>query len=213
MRRVSSFVLAALFACPVLAQSATDQLWTTLEQGNRRYVGGSIHYDRLREQRHHVQDAQMPPVTVLACADSRVPPELVFDQSVGSLFVIRTAGNTADEFGIASIEYAIANDWTKLLVVLGHESCGAVKAALGEGDPPTPALRALVTRIRTSFAGIPYDADDKANVHKAIDANARHAAAELLANSAVIREAVRSGKVRVVTAYYELGTGVVKKIE
>jgi carbonic anhydrase len=213
MRRVSSLFVAALLAVPLLAEGSPEQLWATLEQGNRRYVGGSIHYDRLREQRQQVQDSQMPPVTVLACADSRVPPELVFDQSVGSLFVIRTAGNTADEFGLASIEYAIAHDWTRLLVVLGHESCGAVKAALEEGDPATPALRALVTRIRTSFAGIPYDSHDKANVHKAVDANARHAAAELLANSAVIRDAVRSGKVRVVSAYYELATGAVKKID
>jgi carbonic anhydrase len=155
----------------------------------------------------------LPPITVLACSDSRVPPELVFNQSLGTLFVVRTAGNVADEFGLASIEYAIANDYTKLIVVLGHENCGAVMASLGGGDAVTPALKALATRIRMSFVGIPYDPKDAANVRKAVEANTRASAAQLLAASSLIREAAGTGKVKIMTAYYDLHEGVVKKVE
>jgi carbonic anhydrase len=190
-----------------------DQLWNALLQGNQYFVAGSISYNLLKEERAQLRDTQLPPITVLACSDSRVPPELIFNQSLGALFVIRTAGNVADEFGVASIEYAIANNWTRLIVVLGHENCGAVKASLGGADPTTPALKALATRIRTSFAGIPYDSVDKSNLKRAIDANTRASAAQLLAYSTLIRDAVLTERVKIVTAYYELGSGEVKKVE
>ena len=215
MRRVTILGLVLLFSLPLLAQQAPtpDQLWSAMVQGNKQFVAGSIKYDNLKAEREALKDSQLPPITVLSCSDSRVPPELIFNQSIGGLFVIRAAGNVSDEFGIASIEYAIAQGWTKLLVVLAHESCGAVKASLEGGDPPTPALRSLVTRIRTSFVGVPYDSHDKDNIRKAAEANARASAAQLLAHSSVIRDAVSTEKIKVVAAYYSLTTGEVKRVE
>ena len=156
MRRIP-IIMLLLVALPVLAQEqdsvTPDQLWKALLQGNLQFVSGTVSYDRLVEERRLFSRAQMPPVTVLSCSDSRVPPELAFNQSLGALFVIRSAGNTADEYGIASIEYAIAHGWTKLLVVLAHERCGAVAACLATGDPDTPSLRALATRIALERCG------------------------------------------------------------
>lgn len=214
MRR-SILVFFALLALPLTAQQTitADQLWTAMLQGNKQFVAGKITYDHLKEEREQLEHSQMPPITVLACSDSRVPPELVFNQSLGALFVIREAGSVADDFAVASIEYALKHGYTKLLVVLGHEHCGAVHAALGVDDPVTAPLQALLKRIRSSFVGIPYDARDAANVKKAVEANTRASAASLLASSTVIREAVLTERIKLVTAYYELKTGEVKKLD
>lgn len=215
MRRALFITIAILLALPAIAQESItpEQLWTAMLQGNQQFVAGKLSYTNLKDERLLFSENQMPPITVLACSDSRVPPELVFNQSLGALFVIRVAGNVADELGLASIEYAIAQGYTKLIVVLGHENCGAVKASLGTADPSTPALKALATRIRTSFAGIPYDPKDPANVRKAVDANTRASAAQLLAASALIRDAATTGKIKIMTAYYDLHEGTVKKVE
>lgn len=214
MRR-SILVFFALLALPLAAQQTItpDQLWSAMLQGNKQFVAGKITYDHLKEQREQLEHSQMPPITVLACSDSRVPPELIFHQSLGALFVIREAGSVADDFAVASIEYALEHGYTKLVVVLGHEHCGAVHAALGVEDPATAPLQALVKRIRSSFVGIRYDARDAANVKKAIEANTRASAASLLASSSVIREAVLTERIKLVTAYYELKTGEVKKLD
>lgn len=215
MRRAIFVVLAFVISLPAPAQESItpDQLWSAMLQGNQQFVGGKIVYDNLVAERELLKDGQLPPITVLACADSRVPPELVFNQSLGGLFVVRTAGNVADELGLASIEYALSQGWTKLIVVLGHEDCGAVKAALGGADPSTAPLNALAKRIRSSFAGIPYDSVDKANVRKATEANARASAAQLLAGSVMVRDAALTNRIKVVSAYYALASGEVTKVE
>lgn len=215
MRRSIPVFFTLLLALPLAAQETItpDQLWNAMLQGNKQFVAGKITYDHLKEERQQLERSQMPPITVLACSDSRVPPELIFNQSLGALFVIREAGSVADDFAIASIEYALMQGYTKLLVVLGHEHCGAVHAALGGDDPLTAPLQALLQRIRTSFVGIPYDSRDPANVKKAIEANTRTSAASLLASSRVIRDAVMTERIKVVTAYYELKTGEVKKLD
>jgi carbonic anhydrase len=216
MRRTLILAIAILIALPAIAQEQSitpDQLWTAILNGNKEFVAGNVTYPDLKKERLLFSQNQLPPITVLACSDSRVPPELIFNQSLGALFVVRTAGNIADDFGLASMEFAIANNWTKLIVVLAHEHCGAVKSSLGGADPSTPALRALSLRIRSSFVGIPYDSRDEANVRKAIEANARASAAHLLAASIMIRDAVATEKIKIVTAYYDLDEGTVKKLE
>jgi len=195
------------------ATQPSSGLWDMLARGNRDFVAGKIAYPNIVMQRGQLREHQTPPVTILGCSDSRVPPELVFNQPLGSLFVVRSAGNIADEFGIASIEFAIANGYTKLIVVLAHEECGAVKAAVRRDDAGTPALRDLVKRIRMSFAGLKWDESDPGLVQHAVEMNARAAAAALLAESALIRDAVLSGKVQVVSAYYDLDTGDVRRLD
>ena len=219
MRRTLIFVLTLLVCAPLFAEEpksqeiTPDQLWTVLEAGNKTYVAGSIAYTQLKGERSQLAGQQSPPVTIVSCSDSRVPPELIFNQSLGTLFVIRSAGNVVDDFGVASIEYAIAQGYTRLIVILGHTSCGAVVASLGGADPSTPALTALATRIRSSFVGIPYDSRDPKNVQKAVELNAKAAAASLLARSKLIRDAVATEKVKIVTANYDLTTGEVKRID
>lgn len=214
MRRCVTLVLALAFAFPLLAQPSTtplppptpEQLWQALMTGNGTFMAGNIKYEKLDDERKALVNGQNPPVLILACSDSRVPPELVFNQSLGALFIVRSAGNVADEFGLASIEFAVSKGWTKLIVVLAHENCGAMVEALKPDDPPTLSLIALVARLRHSFiAGQTTLAD-------ATRANARASAAWLTAESTVIRKAVMEGKVRIVPAYYELGSGKVSAI-
>jgi carbonic anhydrase len=198
--------LALALAFPMAAQEA-DALWKMLLAENLKYVAGSLEYTKLIDQRKDHVDEQEPHVLVLSCADSRVPPELIFHQSVGDLFVVREAGNVADEFSIASIEYAVSHGWTKLIVVLGHENCGAVKEAMKLDDPPTPSLVALVHRLRRSFVSGQVD------LPHAVRDNAKASAAYLTAESPLIRKAVMDGKVKIIPAYYELGSGRVTAVE
>lgn len=206
---------------PVLPQAETQQparpsadtLWAALQTGNKQFVAGAIRYDTLVHDRSIVAKEQSPPITILGCADSRVPPELLFNQTIGGLFVVRTAGNLAGPIALASIEYAIAHDWTTLLVVLAHEDCGALRASMGQGDPSTPSLVALAQRIRESFYGIDWNPNDPVAVRRATEANARTSAASLIAHSALIRKAVADGKVKIVVAYYSLETGAVTRVE
>jgi len=188
-----------------------ENLWKQLEYGNAKYQGGSLPYSDIDGARDRTKNKQQPPVTVLSCSDSRVPPELIFARTVGDLFVVRVAGNAASTFDIASIEYAIDHKWTKLIVVMGHENCGAVEAALERDDPGTPSLDALVQRIRESFIGWQtWTGPNSEHLEKAVKANARSSAAYLLAHSTVIRKAVLEGRVGLIVAYYKLKSGEVE---
>ncbi len=199
-------------AAPAPPPLTPEVIWNALLRGNKNFTAGKIRFDTLNEERIALKEHQSPPVTVLSCSDSRVPPELVFDQSLGAIFGVRTAGNVADEFSIASIEFGILSGWTKLIVVLGHENCGAVKAALAGTDPPTPALNKMVEQIRGSFIGIAFDSRDAANFKRAIETNSRASAAQLIAGSAVIRRAVQTEQIKIISAYYDFGTGEVKSV-
>jgi carbonic anhydrase len=214
MRRLTVLLITLILCPPLAAQTSNaDALWQSLLEGNERFVAGTLTFDALKAERKEVAEHQDPSITVVSCSDSRVPPELVFDRSIGDLFVVRVAGNVVDDFGLASVEYAVLNGYTDLIVVLGHENCGAVKAALEQDDPDTPSLRVLVQRIRASFSGIRWDPKDAEIVRKAAEANARASAAYLPARSGAIRAAIHAGKVKVIPAYYSLTTGEVRKVE
>ena len=214
MRRATVVLITLVLSVPLAAQSAdASKLWEALLEGNKRFVAGTLTFDELQKQREAVKEQQNPRITVISCSDSRVPPELIFDHSIGDLFVVRSAGNVIDDFGLASVEYAVLNGYTDLIVVLGHESCGAVKSALEQDDPITVSLRALVQRIRASFGGIRWDPENPQTVMKAVEANARASAAYLPARSGAIRAAIHAGKVKVIPAYYSLDTGAVRKVE
>ena len=190
-------VFAILF---LIAAAAQADEWSDLMKGNRRYVRGQLVYSHLRAQRRAWSTTQRPPVTVISCSDSRVPPELMFDQTVGDIFVVRVAGNVIDDFNLASVEYAVANNWTKLIVVIGHQECGAVKEAVSDkSDFGSPALNALVAKIRANLDG------NKPPLRKAIDVNANASAAQLR-DSKIIRDS----KVPIVTAYYSFDGKVTK---
>jgi carbonic anhydrase len=207
----------ALFLVPPLHARQADtpeQLWQQLTAGNHSFVDGTLTYRNLAKKRAESADHQSPPVSILSCADSRVPPELVFDRSINDLFVVRVAGTVADPFDIASLEYAVAHGWTKLIVVMGHSQCGAVNAALKTSDPSTPSLLALVQRIRESFDGIPRtDSPSAAEMRRAIEANTRFTAKYLVDHSSVLRDAVAKNQIEIVPAYYDLATGKVERLK
>ena len=181
-----------------------DVAMAELLAGNQRFVANqltSIEHD-LTLLKEHTVDKQEPFAAVLACADSRVPVELVFDQTIGRIFVTRVAGNVVTPEIIASLEYAVAVLGIKALLVLGHANCGAVKAAM-KADTVPGQISALYQHLQ------PAVEQSGGNVHKAIEANARFQAKLLRTSSTVIRDAVKTGKVRVEAGVYDLATGKV----
>ena len=172
--------------------------------GNQRFAANrltSIEHD-LKILKDHTVDKQEPFAAVLACADSRVPVELVFDQTIGHIFVARVAGNIATPEIIASLEYAVAVLRIRALLVLGHSSCGAVKAAM-KADSVPGQISSLYPHLR------PAVEQSAGNLSKAIEANARWQAELLRTSSTVVRDALKAGTVKVAAGVYDLATGKV----
>ena len=161
-------------------------------------------------RRKELQTAQHPFAVILGCADSRVSPELLFDQGLGDLFVIRVAGNIVDDAVLGSIEYAVEHLGTKLIMVLGHEKCGAVSAAVGASNPEGH-LSALVQAIQPSVEATRNDPGDK--VHNCVVANERRVAGQLRGSEPVLKEAVEKKGVKVLAADYALDTGKVTLLD
>jgi len=194
------------------AAPSAEQVWADLVAGNKRFVAGKPRAIDIVTLRNKLASGQYPNVIILSCSDSRVGPELVFDQSLGDLFVVRTAGNVADPVALGSIEYAIANIYSPLLVVLGHQKCGAVSAACKGGKMPSRNLDAIVDKIDPAVTKAKTYAKGDDLLAAAIKENVHQSAKDLLANSAIVREAVKSGKLTVVEAEYDLGTGEVVRL-
>jgi carbonic anhydrase len=172
--------------------------------GNQRFASNrltSIEHD-LNILKERTVEKQEPFAAVLACADSRVPVELVFDQSIGHIFVTRVAGNIVTPEIIASLEYAVAVLRIRALVVLGHTSCGAVKAAM-KADTVPGQISSLYPHLR------PAVEQSAGNLEKAIEANARLQAELLRTSSTVIRDAAKAGTVKVDAGVYDLANGKV----
>ena len=190
-----------------------DEALSRLLSGDKRFVAGKSSEPTgpaLIERRHALAKEQKPFAVVVGCSDSRVPPELVFDVSLGDIFVIRTAGEVVDEVGLGSIEYAVEHLGTRLVVILGHQHCGAVTAAVAgateTGDIPY-VLRAISPAIAET-KGQPGDP-----IENAIRANARNIAKRLQSAGPIITPRVQSGEVKIVAAYYSLDTGQVQLLQ
>ena len=190
-----------------------DAIWAALMDGNKRFVAGKPKARELVGLRGSLAKSQHPNVVVLACSDSRVAPEVVFDQSLGDLFVVRSAGNIADAIGIGSIEYAVEHLGSSVLVILGHTKCGAVTAACSKEKMPTPNLQAIVDKIgpAVSLAGESTKGD--ALIEAAIKENVHQSAKDVLASSEVLRHFVKQGKLTLFEAEYQLDTGEVIRLD
>lgn len=176
-----------------------------LKEGNTSFVADRLEgklKDSLR--RESLTGGQEPYAIILGCADSRVVPEHAFDAGLGELFVVRVAGNVANTSSIASIEYAVAHLGTQLIVVLGHQSCGAVTAAVGGGDNGYN-LNHLLAHITPAIVA----SKEGASVDVVIKKNAELTVGELKNRSEIIRNAIDKGDVKVVHAYYNLDSGKV----
>ncbi len=190
-----------------------------LREGNRRFassVGASTalpSHDRIRE----LAAGQAPFAIILGCADSRVPAEIVFDQGLGDLFVIRVAGNIVAPSQVGSVEFAAERFGTRLVVVLGHSQCGAITATLEELQRPrenqSPNLRAIVDRVRPSVEPLlsSHFADDlDALIEEGVRANIRTSVEHLRHGSPMLEKLIRENGLLVVGAEYSLETGVVE---
>jgi carbonic anhydrase len=182
-----------------------------LQEGNARFAAGqALHCDLLEQVRSTAQK-QAPFAAVLGCIDSRVPPELIFDQNIGDMFVARIAGNIASTDIIGSLEFATALAGAKLIVVLGHSECGAVKGAID--DAKLGSLTGVLQQIRPALAKLDYkgvpSSKDKALVQRVADQNAKDAVQQLMRNSDTIAGLVREGKLKIVAAMHDVATGKV----
>jgi len=216
----SAFVLAGgwravAHAAPETAAvklPSAAELWARLVAGNKRFVAGKPQARSLAPLRTQLARGQHPFVIVLGCADSRVSPSLVFDQTVGELFEVRSAGNIADDIAIGSIEYAQAHFLSPVLLVLGHEKCGAVAATLEGEQAPTRGIEAIVKKITPAVEKVKGTAQGDALLALAVEANVRQSAQDLLEASPLLRKAVDGGQLTVIKAVYKLGSGEVARL-
>jgi carbonic anhydrase len=190
-----------------------------LRAGNQRYVWGVPSHDAFMAatRRGALVTEQRPIAAVLGCSDSRVPVETVFDQGVGDLFVIRVAGNVVDATQMGSVEFAVEQLGTRLVVVLGHTGCGAVQATLDAlerpGNVPPGNLRSIVDRIRPAVEGLlaaEPGRDRAARSRDAVRANVRAAVAALRDGSEILARRIRQDGLLIVGAVYALESGEVE---
>ncbi|HSX10580.1 MAG TPA: carbonic anhydrase [Chlamydiales bacterium] len=199
MGRIVLFLLASSIA---IAQTPSESLKRLLE-GNQRYVNDQLtHPNHSSDRREEISAGQKPFATILGCSDSRVAPEIIFDQGLGDLFIVRDAGNIAGPIELNSIDYSVKYLGSSLVVVMGHESCGAVTAVV---QGTTADIEAVAKIIRPAVKGI-------TNPEMAIKANVKAVVAELRKNK-IISQWIKEGKIDCIGAYYHLGSGEVELLK
>lgn len=218
-RRSPSVVLATLYAALAAAPPAgpatappagADTAKALLEAGNRRFVVAATSAPRAdAARRAATATGQHPIAAVVGCADSRTAPEILFDQGIGDLFVVRSAGNLVETFDLASLEYAVEHLGVRLIVVLGHERCGAVQAALASGDA-SGHLGELVRAIQPAVRRAREKASGGDALAAAIEINAELVAEKIRREGAF---GAHAAEVRVVAGEYDLDTGEVRWTE
>ena len=180
-----------------------QEIFNRLTTGNSRFVANQLNGDlQDSKRRDAIINEQNPFATILGCADSRIVPELIFDTGLGELFVVRVAGNVANKSSVASIEFAVAHLNTKVVIVLAHQNCGAVTAALNGGDNGEN-LNYLLSHLKPAISGLPKTA----TVNDVAKKNAELTVNELIAKSGIIKKAVETGNVKVIPAYYNMDSG------
>lgn len=211
----SSGIIALLFLAGsafTSAEPADNAAWKRLLDGNARFVSGqSAHPNQDGKRRTEVAAGQKPFAIVIGCADSRTSPEILFDQGLGDLFVVRLAGNIVDDAALGSVEFAVAALGAKLIVVLGHEKCGAVKATVGvvNGDAaPANHIASIVEAIKPAAQAAKGRAGDA--VENAVNENVHAVVEKLKVAAPVLGPLVKSGELQVVGARYDLDDGKVE---
>jgi carbonic anhydrase len=216
---ISMTTLAAALAATVAFASGgstvtADEALSRLMEGNARFVQNQMTGTKLcsTEARTSLATSQKPYAIILCCSDSRVPPELIFDKGLGELFIVRVAGNVPDPIVLGSVEYAAEHLGSPLVMVLGHERCGAVTATVGAKGKPEGNIGAIVKTITPAVKKAKADCKtkDKAQlVECAIDQNVKMVAANLTKQSKVLAHLAKEGKIRIVAAKYDLDDGKV----
>lgn len=188
---------------------------TILIEGNQRFLTNHpIHPDQTLERLRALEKGQHPFAVVVTCSDSRVTPELIFDQGLGDLFVIRNAGNIIDDYEIGSVEYAVEHLQTPLVIVLGHTNCGAIGAYLEHQHDSIPNhIQSIVDYIKQEPEELILDKNSREYYEAAIKANVQHGVSILQQSEPVMQELIDKKEVTVLGAIYDLHTGKVNWIE
>lgn len=208
--------LAMMFFATAFSLSAVEAnpAKTPLErliQGNQRYVNSTtVCHEDWTAKRSALLENQKPFVVIVACSDSRVPPEIIFDQSLGDLFVVRVAGNVVDDFAIGSIEYGVNILGAEMVLVLGHSNCGAVQAAL-KGMKFDNHIQEVLNAIQPAVAATKGESGDL--LEKAIKANVKIVENQLKTSKPLLAKLLESGKVRITGGYYDLESGKVEFLD
>lgn len=194
--------------------TTAQQALKWLIEGNRRYVAGQSQAADLGTARRSIlrDDGQHPFAVILTCSDSRVPPEHIFNQGLGDLFVIRVAGNVIDELTMGSIEYGTEHLGVPLLVVLGHDYCGAVKATVDGGEAPG-SIKAIVNRIKPTVDSLRQAGVKGDDLYRQVEDEIILLVTGQIGKSPVIDHLVKKGQLTIVGAKYHLGSGEVTFIE
>ncbi|MCX7965444.1 MAG: carbonic anhydrase [Syntrophorhabdaceae bacterium] len=181
---------------------------TLLIEGNKRYASGHpIHPHEDSERRKEVSSGQKPFAVIVGCSDSRVPPQIIFDQGIGDLFIIRVAGNIVDDVALGSIEYAVEHLGTELVVVLGHSKCGAVMAAVN-GTEEDGHIRCIIKTIMPAVEKARKQEGDV--IVNAIRNNIDMMVETIKNSEPIISKLIKKGKLKVIGAHYDIDTGVVE---
>lgn len=182
-----------------------DQALQELRAGNQRFLSGKVLHSDYLKQVKATADDQHPHTVILSCLDSRVPPEIIFDQGIGKVFVARVAGNVEDDNVLGSMEYAVQVKHTKLIVVLGHSSCGAVKGAIDNAELGN--LTQLLAQIRPA---ITTDSTNTPSADKTARKNVELTIQDILKKSPVIASAIEKDSVKIIGGFYYLADGKVE---
>jgi carbonic anhydrase len=195
---------------------SSGQALHNLLEGNQRFRNGQAHFPTVcKETLADLAKGQRPFATILGCADSRVPPELIFDANFGELFIVRVAGNVVSPEVMGSLQYAGAHLHTALFMVLGHEGCGAVKAALDSKLHDVQhhsRIQILVNNIAPGLAGVDVSDTGEQQLSDAVEANVRWSMQQLRDSPEGAR-ALEEGRAQLVGAVYEIATGRVRLLE
>jgi carbonic anhydrase len=216
--KLSLVLLAGIFlsGCKNETQPTVKTDETPLEKllnGNQRFASfHPVHPDETASRLKEISTAQHPFAAIVCCSDSRVPPELLFDQGLGDVFVIRTAGNVISGVELGSIEYAVEHLGVKLVMVLGHEKCGAVKAFVDGGEAPGH-IKDIVDSIKEEEEIKAIAKNDKNRLDDCVKANVRHGVHQLETQSEIIKEKEHKHELQIVGARYDLDEGKVSLVK
>ena len=183
-----------------------------LKAGNEKFVSGyPIHPHETLNRIRELKKGQNPFAVIVSCSDSRIPPELIFDQGLGDIFSIRTAGNVIGEYELGSIEYAVEHLHCKLIVVLGHENCGAIQAyaASGTGEHSEDHIQNIVNYIASEEEEKNVPDNLKSNIDTLVKANIVHGVNFLKSSTPVLKTLVDRNEIKIIGAYYDLDSGKV----
>jgi carbonic anhydrase len=202
-------ISVALAAAAAESSLTADQALKILMDGNTRFVtGDAAHPNQSQERLAETVSAQHPIAAIVSCSDSRVSPEIVFDQGVGDIFIVRTAGEVMDDAALGSLEYAVEHLGVPMVMVIGHDGCGAVNAAVKGGEAPGH-ISALVDALTPSVEKAKSNGEDVDLLNRSIDINTQSIVSQLKSTEPILSEAVEEGKLKIAGARYHLDNGKV----